>query len=525
MSINILFVCHEASRTGAPKILQQVAQGCANRGYRIYIAIAEAYSDAIIPELEEIGTVIKAWKATEEDYPKGIDIIYSNTITNGKYVSDLPYSGVPVITHVHELTSTIKFFGKANFDHVVAHTSSYIACSNAVSNHLKNNFDIEHEKVITIPSFIDPIEIEERSSAPLELTMLDDAILNDRSIIVVGAGWSTFRKGTDLFLKAAVNTPRKIGEREVHFIWVGGNQEEFQNAVPHHMSGRIHFTGQLENPLPLLKRADLFLLTSREDPYPLVALESLFLGKPVVGFSGSGGFDDWANEGIAIPVPNLDSETMASEILATVCSPEIEKSNAKLRKQFVQENASLKVCVERILTHIEDILNIKTHEPLSRSSKNTIWANSDALSDLGVTAIYYGSNESTCKREHYSRSTQAASTIVVPFTKKLRFDPDMIPGLYQFQSLTIESKDKETLIFNISDQTQRQKLSAGGTSVLVPTRELKLLSYGNDPQIIVDLSEIADIDEIRISYSYAVESTSPEYCAQLFELTSKAIER
>ncbi len=42
--------------------------------------------------------------------------------------------------------------------------------------------------------------------------------------------------------------------------------------------------------------ADLYLLTSREDPFPNVVLEALDTKVPVIGFKNAGGFEDVVTE-------------------------------------------------------------------------------------------------------------------------------------------------------------------------------------------------------------------------------------
>ena len=42
--------------------------------------------------------------------------------------------------------------------------------------------------------------------------------------------------------------------------------------------------------------ADLYLLTSREDPFPNVVLEALDAKLPVIGFKNAGGFEDVVTE-------------------------------------------------------------------------------------------------------------------------------------------------------------------------------------------------------------------------------------
>jgi glycosyltransferase involved in cell wall biosynthesis len=72
-----------------------------------------------------------------------------------------------------------------------------------------------------------------------------------------------------------------------HFIWVGGDPPfEFESwANRTGLGNRVTFTGSLVNPYPWIAALDVFTLTSRWESFPLVVLEAMTLGVPVVAFS------------------------------------------------------------------------------------------------------------------------------------------------------------------------------------------------------------------------------------------------
>jgi len=49
---------------------------------------------------------------------------------------------------------------------------------------------------------------------------------------------------------------------------------------------RVRFIGVMEEMGPLYRAAQVFVLPSREDPFPLVALEAVHAGLPVLAFIG-----------------------------------------------------------------------------------------------------------------------------------------------------------------------------------------------------------------------------------------------
>jgi glycosyltransferase involved in cell wall biosynthesis len=116
--------------------------------------------------------------------------------------------------------------------------------------------------------------------------------IGDAEFMVLGAGFGDLRKGFDLFVQMARKT---LGARaDVHFVWVGNLQPGLKTYLGAEMAaagatGRFHHIGFTEAIAPYFSAADVFALTSREDPYPTVALEAFAAGAALVAFDESGG--------------------------------------------------------------------------------------------------------------------------------------------------------------------------------------------------------------------------------------------
>ncbi len=81
-------------------------------------------------------------------------------------------------------------------------------------------------------------------------------------------------------------------------------------------TGSFRFLGHRDDAPALLAAADVFLLTSREDPLPSVALESLAAGTPVIAFDDTGGIPGLiARTGGGCSVPLGDAQSMARAAL------------------------------------------------------------------------------------------------------------------------------------------------------------------------------------------------------------------
>jgi glycosyltransferase involved in cell wall biosynthesis len=111
-------------------------------------------------------------------------------------------------------------------------------------------------------------------------------------MIVGMSGHASQRKGVDIFFEAACALP------DHDFLWVGGWRpeetidnvvfESFERVAP----PNLYISGAVDNPYPYMDLMDMFFLSSREDPNPLVLGEALALAKPVLCFSRATGAAD-----------------------------------------------------------------------------------------------------------------------------------------------------------------------------------------------------------------------------------------
>jgi glycosyltransferase involved in cell wall biosynthesis len=116
-----------------------------------------------------------------------------------------------------------------------------------------------------------------------ELTELEpDPVLELGRRHIVMAGSLNRRKGYPLF----VETAELAAERGLPwtFHWVGGLGES--DLAP--ISPAIRWWGWRDSTSLILKQADVFFLSSVDDPQPLACLEALALGKRVVVYAGTG---------------------------------------------------------------------------------------------------------------------------------------------------------------------------------------------------------------------------------------------
>ena len=245
----------------------------------------------------------------------GISMIYANTVVNGQALEALAPLGCPTITHIHELDYWIEQSGKKNLEQVKKYSHSFIAASNAVKINLVNKYAIPAEKIEVVHSFIPTNGISaNQQGIRTKLGIPDDAF------VILGSGHETWRKGKDLFVQLADLTVKNYPDIQAHFLWVGAWQkEEDRRNILHDvqhlgLTGRVHFTGEVNNPLDYFAAGDVFAMVSREDPFPLVCLEAALLEKPVLCFADAGGMPEFVEEDAGFVIPYLDIAKMSEKI-------------------------------------------------------------------------------------------------------------------------------------------------------------------------------------------------------------------
>ena len=356
----ILFISHDAWRTGAPMVLLRLLTWLrANSDISFEILLKDG-NGQLRSDFEDLAPV-SVWKKGEKAFlqQRRIGLIYSNTITNGDVLEDLD-PACPVICHVHELDYWIRYrVSSEHLRQLQKRTRHYVAVSQAVKRALVENLRISSGAIDVIYEFI---PTDDASVAEAETPRVRAQLSLPPDAFVVGAcGTTDWRKAPDLFIQLALAVRRRMAElaNPVHFVWVGGeNQGPNFGALWHDvvlagLADCMHFVGTQTDPLPHLSTFDVFALVSREDPFPLVMLEAASLGKPIVAFDGAGGAKEFVEHDAGFVVPYLDIEAMAARVLQLLSSDELRHRFGSQAREKVRRRHDVAMVAPQLLTLIE----------------------------------------------------------------------------------------------------------------------------------------------------------------------------
>lgn len=296
---------------------------------------------------------------------RGFDLVYSNSIASAAVLPYLPPARAAV-SHVHELQVALRTWRPP--EHVEALRTipdAWIAASGAVKDMLIDEFGLPPERVLLHHEFIDTSSIADRK---LPLRVIErhrrELGLPSDAAVVVGAGTVDWRKGPDLFVQLAAEVRRRTRE-PVSFIWVGGERagtdfQRVRSEIERTGSDHVHFIGLKPDPLPWFALADVFALTSREDPYPLVCLENAMLGTPIVTYR-NGGIPELLEaagpEAATGIVDHLDVGAMADRLLAFLDSDGLRATAGMQLRTHVQSCHDVGVAAPRLLHDLNQVGN------------------------------------------------------------------------------------------------------------------------------------------------------------------------
>lgn len=387
----MLFVSHDATRTGAPVLLLHflrwlrahtsidfevvlrrdgelstefaalapVWQSEARTGRLAHRAMGIARRLGVNASLDDTHTR----RLVRQMSHRNFGVVYSNTFTNGAFVSRLASLDCPVITHVHELESNLLRPGEENLRLVKEHTSRYIACAEAVKSNLVARHGIERDRIDVVHGFVATRALTAEQQVRARARVRAELSIPEGACVVGAAGTPNWEKSPDLFVQLAHAIHRRRPARPVHFVWMGGGSPHAHrltelrlDAEKAGVSHVMHFPGTRTNAAEYFCAFDVFALVSREDSYPLVCLEVASLGTPIVCFDRSGGAREFVEDDCGFVIPYLEIEVMAERTLELLACDELRHRLGARAKGKVRERHDITVAAPRVLDVIRRLL-------------------------------------------------------------------------------------------------------------------------------------------------------------------------
>ncbi|WP_128545212.1 glycosyltransferase family 4 protein [Larkinella soli] len=389
----ILFIGHDANRAGAQLVLLQMLRMLRQRGVPTHLLLCG--DGPLEPEYRQLTGVTKlpqpvtrlfGWridkvlyllrigqwlhrreeekrrKAFEEEIKSvGADLVLINTVTCSKGYRDIaPWvSGLPAVLFAHELEMAVRMYTQPdNLRFTLDRSRHLIAVSKAVARYYSEAYGFDPGRISTfqlidIPNLLAKIE----QARALPDVLAQHGVPAD-AVVIGGCGNAEWRKGNDLFNVIAEQVISRYPDRPVYFVWVGMPRSPLYEDL-HLDLRKAGLTAQvlLIEPTPEVfrytSRFDIFALCSREDPYPLVALEAALSETPVVCFEKAGGAPELVEEDGGFVVPYLDTVAMADSIGKLIDDETLRRTMGRQLRRKVLERHSSEQSMDQFLSIVD----------------------------------------------------------------------------------------------------------------------------------------------------------------------------
>ena len=210
---------------------------------------------------------------------------------------------------------------------------------------------------------------------PAGLAPLADR-LSPNTTIVLGAGAVQPRKGLDLFIAMARQLENRSPDPQRLYVWLGsGYRPESDLMVSVWLQDQIERSGLsgqlqiLEAPQAygwLMQRCALFVLSSRLDPLPNVAIDAALAGRPVLAFAQASGMAELLADDPALAphclAPYLDTAVMAEQAAAILSNQALAAQLSEATLALGRRHFRMDHYVELLLALGEDAANALQQE-------------------------------------------------------------------------------------------------------------------------------------------------------------------
>src|SRR5262249_16445527 len=325
-----LLTSHDANRTGAPiALLGLLAELSQRSEFECWVLLnrggaLEAKFASYAPTLN-LGRLLR-YGASRQSILGMVAVLFGqyairgfalcNTIATPDLNATLARYGVSVVSWIHELPESIDAFygGEATFKTILEASKVFICPSEFARQALLHRYrPVQPEKFQVIYYGVAQ-QRRAQSREQVRSSVLEELGIPPDATVVLGCGTVDRRKGVDLFVRVASRLLTTSAAENFWFVWVGDAYDSrFLSSCRHDartlgVANRLVFTGERNDVERFFAAADIFSLTSREDPYPLVNLEAMAAGLAIVAFEDAGGAQEVLKDGRGVLVPHLDVE-------------------------------------------------------------------------------------------------------------------------------------------------------------------------------------------------------------------------
>jgi len=354
----LIFVSHEASVTGAPLIVLNIAKHIKLSGNAVPLFICLQGGD-LLSDFKQVAPtyVVTNGLSWVNVYNETVEIIkqinkqvkISKAIVNSAESIDIlkPLKKSNIEEIIYLIHETGSFYKKNAWEEINQYASKIIFPSQFVKAHALENTNFNKNKIYIKGQGLLKPELMSINKQKARIKLRKILNLPEDAHIILGCGQLIARKGFDLFNLTAISVCNIVDN--AFFIWLGAADfNDLQKWVDIDLllsekKEQIIFAGQVKDVGTYFAGSDVFFLSSRGDPFPCVVQEAMACALPVVGFKNAGGVTELVNDENGVIVNYGDIASVTNSIIKLIYDEKErlrkgKASKVRLLKSFTFKN-------------------------------------------------------------------------------------------------------------------------------------------------------------------------------------------
>ena len=361
----IIYIGHDANFYGAQLLTLNILKSMREKyGYNIECILLDGgelvseyskYCNVNIVDINDSRTVSDLIQDLKF---RGYNKAVTNTIITGNMTNYLKRYDITTISLIHELPKIIhQYNAEPAGESITKNSDKIIFASSYVKDAFDGLFTPDKSKLEIIPQGLYKTNPLANKIADARKQLRQELGLPANAKIALFVGMADRRKGTDLYFDVMDKVVSK--HKDIYFVLVGtvdpGIKEEKQSILDKHRKNII-LCGKQTDTAKYYAGADVFLLTSREDPFPSVVMEAFECGLPVIGFKDAGGFSDIVTNDTGKLVKFEDTAAMAKATIEILSDKKLLSTIAKNTKNLIAKEFDWDSYVGKLLNLCDSLV-------------------------------------------------------------------------------------------------------------------------------------------------------------------------
>ena len=382
--IRLLLVVDSLEVGGAERQVVDLAVALRSKGYVVSVAcsvagdLSGALEEAGIPVRPLLRRLAKrrlslayAWRLRRLLSEERFDLVHAHIYASvvAAAIATLG-TGVPLVITEHTEASWQDWRARWVSRWVYRRVGRIIAVSTPIRRRLIERDGVHPDLIAIVPNaVVSASEEHADTSPPLP------AELHERPLVGVVARLQP-EKGVANFVKAAARLAPQLPE--AHFVIAGDGplrQELAALAEDLDLGSRAHFLGFRSDASALMRSLDVLVVPSLTEGSPLVTLEAMAAGVPVVASAVGGIPDQIRHDKEGVLVPPGDTDALGDALLELLRDPECARRLGEAGRRRAASQFSHATMVQRIEDVTIDVLgrpaeqSIAPEEPELRTTR------------------------------------------------------------------------------------------------------------------------------------------------------------